>query len=114
MAENAPGPNEQELLAIYDRLDALVTNIEVNLMGKYGGPIDQARRLQEAKNLRAEVISKMGYQPKSSLDNEIEELKGKIGDGRADDYDYSGDQIFIGSRGGLYRYNSNGRKSYDV
>ena len=120
MADSAPDFTEQQLLAMYDRIDAKITNIEVNLSGRYGGPIDQARRLEEAKRLRAEVIARLGYQPKSDLDNEVEKLKVKIkssepvSDDFSIDLPYSGDPIFRGPRGGRYRINSNGRKSYDV
>ena len=112
MADSASDYNEQQLLAMYDRIDVKITQIENNLGNRYGGPIEQASRLEEAKRLRAEVISRLGYQPKSALDKDLEDLKAKVGSVNPDDY--SSDQIYVGPRGGLYRYNSNGRKSYDV
>ena len=120
MADSASDFTEQQLLEMYDRIDALITNIEVNLLGRYGGPTDQARRLREAKKLRAEVIARLGYQPKSTLDKDLEDLKGKINSGEPIHDDFSvdlphlSDPIFRGPRGGRYRINSNGRKSYDV
>ena len=78
MADSAPDFTEQQLLAMYDRIDAKITNIENNLLGQYGGPVEQASRIEEAKRLRDEVISRLGYQPKSALDKEMEDLKGKI------------------------------------
>ena len=122
MADSAPDFTEQQLLAMYDRIDAKITNIENNLLGQYGGPVEQASRLEEAKRLRDEVISRLGYQPKSALDKEMEDLKGKIDNGEPirDDFStglglrYVGDPTFRGPRGGRYRINSKGRKSYDV
>ena len=120
MADSAPDFTEQQLLAMYDRIDAKITNIENNLLGQYGGPVEQASRLEEAKRLRDEVISRLGYQPKSALDKEMEDLKGKIDSGEPirDDFStglgYVGDPIFRGLRGGRYRITSGGRKSYDV
>ena len=122
MAESAPDFTEQQLLAMYDRIDVKITHIEVNLGNKYGGPIEQASRLEEAKRLRAEVIVRLGYQPKSTLDKDLEDLKAKIDSGEPirDDFStglglrYVGDTTFRGPRGGRYRINSKGRKSYDV
>ena len=120
MAESAPDFTEQQLLAMYDRIDVKITHIEVNLGNKYGGPIEQASRLEEAKRLRAEVIVRLGYQPKSTLDKDLEDLKAKIDSGEPIRDDFSiglgavGDPIFKGPRGGRYRINNNGRKSYDV
>lgn len=120
MADSAPDFTEQQLLAMYERIDAKVTQITNNLGNQYGGPIEQASRLEEAKRLRAEVISRLGYQPKSAIDKEMEDLKGKIDSGEPirDDFStglgYVGDPIYRGPRGGRYRINSKGRKSYDV
>ena len=115
MADKTPDKREQELLAVYDRLDALFTNISVNLSGKFGGPSDQRRRLIEVRTLRAEVIKQLGYQPQSTLDKEIEAMKnGEDLSAPPLHLPSCGDPIFTGPRGGRYRYNSNGRKSYDV
>ncbi len=72
---DAPNKTEQALLAMYDRLDEKIAKNKNNLDGRYGGPIDQARRLKKAEDLRAEVIAKLGYQPESALDKEIEAMK---------------------------------------
>ncbi|WP_415411090.1 hypothetical protein ACLM45_05820 [Synechococcus sp. A10-1-5-9] len=115
MDNQASDSSEQKLLEMYVRLDALHTNIEVNLSGRYGSPTEQARRLDEVKELRQQVIDKLGYTPKSTLDKEIEAMK--RGEDLQEPYRnyWSGhDPVFTGPRGGRYRINSNGRKSYDV
>ena len=122
MADSAPDFTEQQLLAMYERIDAKITQIKNNLGNQYGGPIEQESRLEEAKRLRAEVISRLGYQPKTAVDEEMEDLKGKIDRGEPirDDFStglglrYVGDPTPRGPRGGRYRINSKGRKSYDV
>ena len=109
---------EKELLDIYDRIDEKIAKFKNNLGGKYGGPIEQARRLKEAEDIRAEVIAKLGYQPKSSLDKEIEAMKN--GENTYEPVFPEGsvwsgyDPTYTGPRGGRYRINKNGRKSYDV
>lgn len=121
MDNQASDSSEKKLLEMYDRLEALHTNIQVNLCGRYGSPTEQARRLEEVKELRQQVINKLGYKPKSTLDKEIEAMK------RGEDLEetyrnqkpyrnhWSGyDPVFTGPRGGRYRINNNGRKSYDV
>ena len=118
MTYQTPGKREKDLLAIYDRLDEKIALIKTNPLGKYGGPIDQARRLKEAEDLRAEVIAELGYQPKSTLDKEIEAMRNgenihepAFPEGSV----WSGyDPTYTGPRGGRYRINKNGRKSYDV
>ena len=120
MADSAPDFTVQQLLAICDRIDSLLSNIQMNVCGEYGGPTEQARRLQETKRLCAEVVSRLGYKPKSTRDKGLEDLNVKIksiepiSDDFSVDLPHGRDLIFRGPRVDWYRINSNVRESCDV
>lgn len=107
MTDIDPG-TEKELLSMYEKLETLIVKTTNDLAGKYT-PEERVRKVEEAKALRRQVIEKLGYQPKTEIDQEVDVLRQMISNGES-----VYPEIHIGPRGGRYRINRNGHKSYDV
>lgn len=118
MTDSAPGLSEQKLLAMHAKACEIMRSLEYGLEQ---GSEDNFYHQWEAKKILKEIENKLGYKPQTVIDEDMEALKQKIKSGQSTINDFSDlsdydpnqkDQIYIGPRGGLYRINRNGNKTY--
>ena len=103
---------EKEWVATYERIEVKITLLKTKLYGISGDPAaDIERRIKEAEEIREKIVSRLGYTPKTFIDNDLEELKQNMEDGMSA-LAHLPDDAWVGPNGGIYRRNSNGGKTY--
>ena len=103
---------EKEWVATYEQIEIKITMLKSKLYkanGYLDGDIE--RRIKEAEEIREKIVGRLGYTPKTFIDDDLEELKQSMEDGTSS-LAHLPDDAWIGPKGGIYRRNSNGGKTY--
>ena len=103
---------ENEWVETFERLEIIINKLTNQLWGISGQPAaDIERRLKEAKEIREAIVGKLGYTPRTSIDDDLEDLRQSMNDGTSA-LSHLPNDAWVGPRGGIYRRNKSGGKSY--
>tara|TARA_B100001063_G_C16438240_1_gene392241 strand:+ start:182 stop:622 length:441 start_codon:yes stop_codon:yes gene_type:complete len=103
---------EKEWVATYERIESKITILKSKLYRVSSDLVgDIERRIKEAEEIREKIVGRLGYTPKTLIDDDLEELKQSIEDGTSS-LSHLPDDAWIGPKGGIYRRNSKGGRTY--